>query len=1426
MNWWARTKQGLGIVLGALSMGASCGDDEPEPPPPPEVATPLPQESIVMIEAEVGSADLNEQRWVPLPVPQAGIERLARLYCWYERMDTTDNKLCHRRMVRGIDPLEEFERDSLAGANLGMCQANLCLARNETCAGFMLNEAARSPLPRVLDSSVIGTEFQFDELLLIPEAEREAALAKAGVSTTIKMAPRLRFQPPQAPSKAAALRGARNRYRAAGIIGQGLLYGADPRDSKCVDLFAPGGDTSPSTPLTPNADGHMPTWIDIYYSTVVDAVRQHSDSVFRTVDAMRDSAAFQVRGQANVEDLAATEWNGRVDSALAVAKLLGHGESDSAGAPYVYQLSSACDHKPKASDIGPTGVPVCPPIQEDEGAKKAKEQMELFSLHPSTTDPLGELTESANTQWQIWGLIAQALTQDETLSQMGVSKENVEKAALYKCAESKLTGTVPSPKATLTVGGQSTTVYYAAGAAQGTLPPPILTAHFTGAVQGNATQVDEPAYVGSGAIQTSDSFKKTLSDLSQHPAMGVTTQDIAVGTVQSLEGLAAEVGGRRLEFVIGALGTSGLTPTAEQLAVIVHGVPEDPNAAGQAGERYLLVRGLEGLKCVVGGAIDGKPCNPADYRVDLNAVGTYQTTADPRMTDLSGGLLRADFTTLPQPGDPTASIPIDEGVYVLRLIGGSAEPFGGVIPAPGALIIGTDSGFPWPQYNWATRLVIAPAGGTFEQVLANAITPNSDDCSKVRDSCAGLPSDIWPPLQSEIVGSPSELPFESSYRHWLELAKAAAVEADRLGTEIVEHGLQMDIRRERFQMELEELCGADATACGGAVSPTGAPEAQVYATLGDKEVCAWEVDGKLCDRQAAGLPETTPCVVSLPKNTAPNILACEQALASLGSTLITPILIDNKLNLIPTEDTPLTAGGCILFDELRGTVENREEVIRKIFQNLTLEDARTIAEQLRYEEGFGDHYSLKLGGAVIFDTQRKAPGFANSFSAAPCNISAEDEGSSSKYWTTPVDCYVSGKPDPVTGMPVCPPGVGKDGCLPGGPAEISLDTEPAALKARWAWGFGRLRRAVATLGMITGALNGPPGSETEKGTGMMVLRRVFTGAQIQDLAQQPPQLIINDSSGWPFKEGTSALRALWERHGTPWGQSKHFDLARCVALVGVEGIDPLTDPHRLESGRPVNFNGFLPNDLPSWADQHEYFNGKEAGIKVVSGFPVLCEDGSCTDAPGQIGVNPQMPYCELPDPIALATWKSQNPSNPFVTFEQFPTDVIHGQSFLNSQVSSGFVGVSFPGIAGVKSYGGTWQDVVDQQLWAPPSDKFCSSAGNADPASGVYRALCLEAGYDNLSALQGNSAYMHFGRMPTPGATYIDEQAIRTWLTPMGPGTKSKYGQMLFDLRGGSVRDGSAPFQYPLTQRNIFDALELACHAKTRSVTGDRGELP
>ncbi|MFO0570862.1 MAG: hypothetical protein U0263_34815 [Polyangiaceae bacterium] len=70
---------------------------------------------------------------------------------------------------------------------------------------------------------------------------------------------------------------------------------------------------------------------------------------------------------------------------------------------------------------------------------------------------------------------------------------------------------------------------------------------------------------------------------------------------------------------------------------------------------------------------------------------------------------------------------------------------------------------------------------------------------------SGVPRDFFVPLENELTSDSDS--FESSWKHYLTLAKQAAAQADQLGEKLVELGLQQDFRREAAGEELGKICG-------------------------------------------------------------------------------------------------------------------------------------------------------------------------------------------------------------------------------------------------------------------------------------------------------------------------------------------------------------------------------------------------------------------------------------------------------------------------------------------------------------------------------------------------------------------------------------------------------------------------------------------
>ncbi|MCA9600310.1 MAG: hypothetical protein KC776_43700 [Myxococcales bacterium] len=1405
-------------------MSAGC-DPTPADDPPSDVqptGTPLPQDSVIPVEV------WSNGEWMKIHPSQAGMERLAQQWCLYQRTFVEDDKLCGLANTTGSTQQTGIADLPPASTPMALCTVGLCVQRNEVCAGYMLEELGRSPLQRELDGASFDAlrrntpfaSFEFDlgsEGLEIPKAELDEYSTANGGSSSAR---RVRFQPLAAPGRAAAFRGALNRFGAAGwwaeqIRTYGLENGATCSDTfQLEDLAIANGVGGNPPPLDPYADGKKVKWSDIYVTSFIDALNEYSSVLPKTVASMQDSAALELNGVAAPQDQTATQWNGKVDSVTAALKLLTYGPED----PPVMQAMAATPCEPEthpATEVGPTGVPVCPPISLNAGVGRAKSTVGHLKLPPKKqgSEPF------ADTVFRAWKEDEAALgrpvpagyAKSSFFSKLGFTENDLETARGYLCQEAKAFGRFYKPDPSTGQNGTTQRAFTRGGPVV-SLGAGVLKAQFAGALHvAPDLNIESAAYARSGAMNQLDQMRHTAGAL-RNGATSAYSPMVFTALGGMVEALTKQLGGRRLEFLIGTASLTG-DGTVNKVRVLVHGVP-------QSGETYWVVQSLEGLKCVLEGSIDGAPCTTDDYRhVITAAVGSL----DSRMTDLdpSSGTLQDDLTTLPKPGNPTAPITNLDPIYVIRVLD-KAKPaaFGGVIPTP---VTNSSIG------DGFSRRVIVPAGGTLDEIVQAVGAPSTTDCSQTSTSCAGLKRNLWPPLESEITADPSAFSFERSWQRYLDLAAAASLEADQIGKDLLESGLRLDIRREEATRALTDLCGADAngeTGCGD-----GAADMVEWVTLGQKQACMWQVDSKIC-----GCPiDLSPgqeCPAEL--TNCPFLLASDDTLdrndpvvargqcktkidnliTSLGYTEkpgLEAIAVVEGVGISNIDDGPGTASCAPLVALRKDTVTgNRSEYIRaNILKDFGLEEMTAVADQLHYEEGFGDNYKLTYAGATVFDTNRPERPSLNTDAHAPCMIKKDvDEVSGSEFWSQQVDCFVSGK--------TCPPtekGVGWDGCpneWQTGSNLFTLDTEPAALRARWAWGFGHLRRSVATLGVLTGKIGK-----------MMAVSELIPAARLN-----PAQDIDGNER---LKFGQCKLPELAMREPN-WVQhcatGNNFSRLRCVEVGKIGGVqgNPQNgnqdDAHRDGAGRPVNANGWLPN-RPADAFGYPTYGPDEDGPFGTFEYPAAlfpCASDGSGCVPNN-GVDPQMVYCGLPEKDALAAAASNPDPYSLWTNGGLPYRIEGGAP---TGYASAYVGDSFTAEVQLAT-NQTFKNAVDG-LWAPPPfGDFCSSPDNV---SVVWRALCSAPAVADkpLPALQADDGFMRFGSFSKLGGpydpVYVNGQTIATWFAyPKNGQFDAHAALMLFDLRKKQNYPFPA-FQYALTQRNIYDALELACHARTKGIGG------
>ena len=199
--------------------------------------------------------------------------------------------------------------------------------------------------------------------------------------------------------------------------------------------------------------------------------------------------------------------------------------------------------------------------------------------------------------------------------------------------------------------------------------------------------------------------------------------------------------------------------------------------------------GTEGLRCALDGEVAGEACDPDEHRV----MGTRAIVADP--TTESG--FDEALEILVSPRDvPGGTIDERGRVFITRGFGTGRQALTGVGVGPG------------PHVATWSRSVVIPMGTAVLDLATAGSMPDPDDCGQPELCCAGLPCNVRLPLENELFQpSTNRDELEESFAFYMRQARVAADEADTLGLQMVEQGLQMDIRAEAARDELEDLCG-------------------------------------------------------------------------------------------------------------------------------------------------------------------------------------------------------------------------------------------------------------------------------------------------------------------------------------------------------------------------------------------------------------------------------------------------------------------------------------------------------------------------------------------------------------------------------------------------------------------------------------------
>jgi hypothetical protein len=229
--------------------------------------------------------------------------------------------------------------------------------------------------------------------------------------------------------------------------------------------------------------------------------------------------------------------------------------------------------------------------------------------------------------------------------------------------------------------------------------------------------------------------------------------------------------------------------------------------------RTRVVAGEAALRCAVDGTVEGVPCqlSSAGSAQTGLPIGTYQLLSYSALT--SEEHYGLGFGHIFQ---STASAEANargwERLYLL-----APKPSAGTVPGPGQFdaLIGVTVVKNKPKTYFS---IVRGMEDRFAQLLE----PSRDTCARPRLNCDGVEFDERIPLEDELTSDEDSV--ESSWRHYLDLATAAAQKADELGVDYIQSGLSSAERIETVEIRqqqqdqlanshlqrLQAICGTEA----------------------------------------------------------------------------------------------------------------------------------------------------------------------------------------------------------------------------------------------------------------------------------------------------------------------------------------------------------------------------------------------------------------------------------------------------------------------------------------------------------------------------------------------------------------------------------------------------------------------------------------
>ncbi len=408
-------------------------------------------------------------------------------------------------------------------------------------------------------------------------------------------------------------------------------------------------------------------------------------------------------------------------------------------------------------------------------------------------------------------------------------------------------------------------------------------------------------YAGQGVFQTRDAVALKIAEIVA--LRGQTGGDLAISAPEAVETLETLYATHREAIPMRLLVCTGPEETAgtvDGAVVMIAGADDEINNVDFA---WKVVSGEDGLGC----ALDpnkrltdcgGPPPSAQNFSyldgaalallnrsfVEFRSFGQFQWSSE-GMAVGAEALPIGRYYLVRKAKQGTSEV---VGVAADVMAGFTLEPGGWTNPGEEEPVTFTSGGVRVTRCNWY------PLGDEVVAAVSGLLTPGTKDPSLPQVLCGDADQSYKLPLEDSLSNSAiSGETVESSFRHFLTLARQAANEADLLGEAVIRDGLEMDVRAEAALGELEAVCGGvlNASDISGEIPSLSAPNEgehsalinclgggeTVDVSLGTKPLCyfRWQGTGGLCAKTPSHASANVECPFQ-----AADLAACQAAAAT------------------------------------------------------------------------------------------------------------------------------------------------------------------------------------------------------------------------------------------------------------------------------------------------------------------------------------------------------------------------------------------------------------------------------------------------------------------------------------------------------------------------------------------------------------------